>query len=239
MLKIFVLFLMSVIATPSIAWAQDSYQARGLIKAKSHAILASEIAAIVTETHKRTGARFDKDAVLVEFDCRLYESQMRKTRADAKAAKAKLSNTRKLQKLRSVGKLEVTLAEADFEKATAEQTIAQLNVDRCKIRAPFAGQVVALQVRRFENVDPRQNIIEIVSTDAFEVEVIIPGAWLPRINIGQRLDMRVDETESNTTVIVDAVSGAIDPVSQTTLLRGTIVDQPAGLLPGMSGVLTF
>ncbi|MGB0342962.1 MAG: efflux RND transporter periplasmic adaptor subunit [Parvibaculales bacterium] len=220
--------------------AAEIKQARGLVKAQTRAIMASEIAAIVTAVPKRTGDSFKKGDTLVSFDCRIFKSQMAKVAADAKAARARLTNSRDLEKMRSIGKLDVTLAEAEVEKTRAELDIARLNVDRCTIKAPFPGKVVELLVNRHESVDLRRNLIEIVSSETLEVEVIVPGRWLPAIRAGQQVTMLIDETGKRATVTIEAVSGAIDPVSQTTVLRGAIqAADAADLLPGMSGVLTF
>jgi multidrug efflux pump subunit AcrA (membrane-fusion protein) len=47
--------------------------------------------------------------------------------------------------------------------------------------------------------------------------------------------MHIDELEKSAMVEVLAISGAVDPVSQTVLIRGRIIEKPDGLLPGMSG----
>lgn len=233
-------FALLVFVTTGQLQAEEMKQARGLVKAQTRAILASEIAAIVTAVPKRTGDSFKKGETLVSFDCRIFKSQMAKVAADAKAARARLANSRDLEKMRSIGKLDVTLAEAEVEKTRAELDIARLNVDRCTIQAPFPGKVVELLVNRHESVDVRRNLIEIVSSETLEVEVIVPGRWLPAINPGQQVNMLIDETGRRAKVTIEAVSGAIDPVSQTTVLRGAIqAADAADLLPGMSGVLTF
>ena len=89
--------------------AAEIKQARGLVKAQTRAIMASEIAAIVTAVPKRTGDSFKKGDTLVSFDCRIFKSQMAKVAADAKAARARLTNSRDLEKMRSIGKLDVCL----------------------------------------------------------------------------------------------------------------------------------
>jgi len=237
--RIFIAFLLAF-CLPATLRAEETRQARGLVKAQTRAVLASEIAAIVTGVPKRTGDSFKKGETLVSFDCRIFKSQMAKVAADAKAARARLANSRDLEKMRSIGKLDVTLAEAEVEKTSAELDIARLNVERCTLKAPFPGKVVELLVNRHESVDVRRNLIEIVSSETLEVEVIVPGRWLPAIRAGQQIDMLIDETGARAQVTIEAVSGAIDPVSQTTVLRGSIkTANGSDLLPGMSGVLTF
>lgn len=218
----------------SSAVAQDKV-ARGLIKAKEHAILASEIGAVVVKTPKRTGDSFKKGDLLIGFDCRLLASQKDKVAAEMKAAKARLDNAKELERMRSIGKLDVTLAKADLDKTRAELKMADFNVNRCNVTAPFDGKVVGLLVNRFESVDLRRSLIEIVSSSDLEVEVIAPAQWLNSVSVAQQARMDIDELATSVDVEVVAVGGAVDPVSQTVVIRGRIIEAPDGLLPGMSG----
>lgn len=211
--------------------------ARGLVKAQARAVLASELGAVVTQTPKRVGDSFKKGDTLVSFDCRLFKSQKDKVSAEAKAAKARWANAQDLEKMRSIGKLEVTIAKAEYDKARAEVKIADLNVKRCTVAAPYDGTVVNLLVNRFESIDIRRSLIEIVSASHLEVDIIAPAAWLSKIAKGELKTMHIDELDAAAQIEILGISGAIDPVSQTVLIRAKVLDQLPGLLPGMSGAV--
>ena len=224
-----------MIYTPALA--ADDLSARGLIKAKSRAVLASEIGAVVKKTPLRSGDTFKKGDTLIGFDCRLLKSQKDKVEAQTKASKAQLANARDLEKMRSIGALDVTLAKAEYDKARAELKIASLNVERCTVKAPFDGTVVQLLVNEFESVDLRRTLIEIVSSSALEVEIIAPAEWLKKVSAGQIARMEIDELGISSDVKIIAVGGAVDPVSQTVLIRAGFNTLPKDILPGMSGVV--
>lgn len=224
----------ALLLQPTPASTQE-ISARGLVKAKSRAVLASEIGAVVSQTPYRAGDPFKKGDVLIGFDCRLLKSQKDKVEAQEKASKAQLINARDLEKMRSIGNLEVTMAIAENDKVKAELNIAKLNVERCLIKAPYDGTVVQLLVNQYESIDLRRNLIEIVSSSELEVEVLAPANWLTRVSKGQIAKMHIDELDKSAKVEVLAISGAVDPVSQTVLIRGRIIEKPDGLLPGMSG----
>lgn len=233
-LRLFGIVLAFICAPP--AYSED-FSARGLVKAKSHAVLASEIGAVVSKTPFRSGDTFKKGDTLIGFDCRLLKSQKDKVDAQTKASKAQLANARDLEKMRSIGALDVTLAKAEYDKARAELKIANLNVERCTVKAPFDGTVVQLLVNAFESVDLRRNLIEIVSSSALEVEIIAPADWLKRVSSGQTARMDIDELGISSDVKIIAMGGAVDPVSQTVLIRADFTDLPKDILPGMSGVV--
>ena len=101
----------------------------------------------------------------------------------------------------------------------AELRIASLNVERCTVKAPFDGTVVQLLVNAFESVDLRRNLIEIVSSSALEVEIIAPADWLKRVSKGQTAKMDIDELGVTGDIEILALGGAVDPVSQTVVIR--------------------
>ena len=232
------LYFVVIFLLPQAIYASE-YSARGLIKAKSRAVLASEIGAVVSETPLRSGDSFKSGDLLIGFDCRLLKNQMEKIAAQVKASKAQLDNAKDLEKMRSIGNLDVTLARAEYDKDRSELKIAALNVERCKVKAPFDGKVVQLLVNRYESVDVRRSIIEIASSSELEVEIIAPASWLSRVTSGQKASMSVDELGMDIEVEIIAVGGAVDPVSQTILVRCKVLNRPESLLPGMRGVVVL
>ena len=167
----------------------------------------------------------------------MLKSQKDKVAAQTDASRAQLANARDLEKMRSIGALDVTLAKADYAKTRAELEIARLNVERCTVKAPFDGSVVQLLVNEYESVDLRRSLIEIVSSSALEVEVIAPADWLRKVSSGQTARMDIDELGISSEVTILAVGGAVDPVSQTVLIRAGFTALPENILPGMSGMV--
>ena len=90
-------------------------------------------------------------------------------------------------------------------------------------------------VNEFESVDLR-NLIEIVSSSALEVEIIAPADWLKKSQLAKQAKL-VDELGISTEIKFVAIGGAVDPVSQTILVRAQLNNPPADILPGMSGVV--
>jgi RND family efflux transporter MFP subunit len=209
-----------------------------VVEAVNQVTLASELGARVLQLPFRVGDAFEAGAVLVRFDCAIFEAQRDKVRADRAAAAARLDNVKKLEAVNSVGALDVTLADTALQQADAELRIAQLNADRCVIRAPWAGRVTQRLVSEHAGVRINQELLAIVSTEALEVTVVVPANWVRWLRPGLAFDMRIDETGTRHPATVVAVGSRIDPVSQTLTLRGRIRPDPR-LLPGMSGSAVF
>ncbi|NER60344.1 biotin/lipoyl-binding protein, partial [Pseudomonas sp. MAFF212428] len=94
-------------------------EVRGVLRARSQAVLASELAGRVVAVPYAEGQRFAKGDVLVKFDCSAYQAQQNAANASVRAAREELQNKQQLAALNSVGRFEVSLAEARQAQAQA------------------------------------------------------------------------------------------------------------------------
>ena len=228
--------LCAVLLAPQ-AQAADG-EARAVIKSLDRALLSSELAGRVTSLPRRAGDAFKKGDLLVALDCDLYQAQAAKVAAEHKAARLKMENAQQMKELRAIGALDVSLAESEFAQTQAALRIAQLNAERCTIRAPWPGRVVAVHVKPYENVRQQQELIEIINDRQFEAEIVVPANWMRWLKPGTPLKLRVDETGTTASAKVTAITPAIDAVSQTVVLRAALIDG-SQLIPGMSATAVF
>lgn len=226
---------MATLGSAVLAQGQSS---RVVVQSLMQATLSAEIAARITELPFREGDNFKKGDTLVGFDCAIFEAQRDKVEAELKAANAKLTNDQELEKSRSIGALEVQLSEVAVQRAKAEMRMAQINAERCVIKAPWAGRVMWRKAQELEVAKLHQEILAIVSTEAMEVMAVVPGQWVRTLKPGQTFEVRIDETGTRHTASVVAIGSQVDAVSQTINLRGRIARDPK-LLPGMTGTASF
>ncbi len=214
-------------------------KARGMLVAVNKATLSSELAAQVVAVPKKMGESFKKGDVLLKLDCRLFQAQLQKVKAESKVAELKLQNTLQLSKLNSIGTLDVAIAEAELQKAQAESAMATLNVDRCDIKAPFHGVVEQVNVQAHEVVQQQQALLKIVSIHRLEAEIIVPADWMRWLELNKPIVLQVEESQQTLAAVVSYIGPSVDPTSQTIQIRARIKEIPAKVLPGMSVVADF
>lgn len=211
---------------------------RVVVQSLMQATLSAEIAARITQLRLREGDNFKKGDTLVAFDCSIFEAQRDKVEAELRGAKSKLTNDKELERSRSIGALEVELSEVAVQRAQAEMRMAQINTERCEIKAPWAGRVIQRKAHELEVAKLHQEVLTIVSIEAMEVMAVVPGQWVRTLKPGQPFEVRIDETGTRHTAEIVAIGSQVDAVSQTINLRGRIARDPR-LLPGMTGTATF
>jgi RND family efflux transporter MFP subunit len=215
--------------------ANADMSARVILKPGKRAIISSEIGARVIRLPFKEGDSFKAKDTLVGLECVFYQAQRDKISAEHAATIQKFDNVKKLEKSRSVGELDVTLAQSEVIKSDAEMQMAELNVRRCTIQAPWSGRVVKRMANEFESVDPHKELMEIVSDSGLEAEMIIPSNWVTRVRPGSHVTLKIDETGGTYTARVIALGASVDPVSQTMPVRLALEGGLGLLRPGMTG----
>ena len=220
------------------AHSQDM-ESRALVVASQEAVLSSELAARIENIAVKEMQRFKKGDLLIQFDCSLYEAQKDVVSANANGALIKLKSDEQMLQMRSIGKYELELSISEYEKAKSELRIAELNVERCKIKAPFDGAVEEVVVNTFETIQPQVELMKIIQTDILELEMVVSSEWISWLTIGHPIKVYIDEIQKEFNASVSGIGANVDPVSQTIQLKGTITDASPALLPGMSGRVVF
>ncbi|WP_421549371.1 efflux RND transporter periplasmic adaptor subunit [Pseudomonas sp. QD4] len=220
------------------ASASSSSEARGVLRARDQAMMASELSGRIVELPFSEGESFKKGEVLARFDCSAYQAQLNAAQAASRGASEELAHNKQLAALNSVGRFEVSRAEAKLTETQAQSQVYQVQVKRCSVVAPFDGQVVQRKVQRFESVAAGSPLMEIVDNRTLEIHLLVPSRWMDKLKPGQSFSFVPDETGQPLTATVKRLGARIDEGSQTLLLVATLPNA-TGLLAGMSGTARF
>lgn len=214
-------------------------QARGILVAVDQATLSSELPGRIVEMPYKEGESFKKGDVLARFDCAIYQAQLSASQAAARAAEAELSQNQQLAQMKSVGKHAVALSAAHLAQAQAESQVYQIQVNRCRIVAPFDGQVVKRRAQAFESVAQGAPLMDVVNNRVLEINLLIPSRLLSVLKPGLPFIFTPDETGKPLHAKVTRLGARIDESSQTLSLTGTLEKPDSSLIAGMSGTAQF
>lgn len=187
----------------------------------------------------KEGDRFNKDQVLIEFDCGMQKAQLEKAMANLNAAKSTHKSNLRLREFNSIGQLELDLSTAEINKANADVAVVNAEVNYCSVTAPYDGRVARLHVYTHNSVAVNQPLIEILDDRILEIRMYAPAAWLGWIKSGTEFQLYVDETGQTYTAKVSRLGARVDPTSHSFDIVGVLESGQQGLLAGMSGTATF
>lgn len=94
--------------------------------------------------------------VLFRIMPKIYEAELLKTEAEAKASEIELQNTQTLADKNVVSKNELAMAKAKLDQAKAEVSLAKLHLSFTEIRAPFDGTIDRIPLKLGSLVDEGQ-----------------------------------------------------------------------------------
>ncbi len=207
---------------------------RGQVLAWRNPTLSSEIAARIAQVTMRDGQEFAAGAVLVVFDCGSYRARQASAQAHRDKAQRQAYSLGQLDRSGATSRLEVGMALADAAAAEAELELAKISVERCTIRAPFAGRVVETKAQAGQFVREGEPLMEILDHRNLEVEFLAPSAWLPWLRPGVPFEVRVDDLGHTVTAQVARLGARVDPVSQVIKVYAALPADAPGLMAGMS-----
>ncbi|MCK5522914.1 MAG: efflux RND transporter periplasmic adaptor subunit [Thiomargarita sp.] len=234
----FIVFLLSL-WIPVEAQDTNSAITRGLLVARTETTLSSQISARIEQISVKEGNRFKLNQNLIEFDCRLYQAQLNRAKAQLQAAEKTFAANLQLQGFQAISQLEVAVSQADVAKAEADVELSKVHVSLCKIKAPFNGRVIKRHVAPYASVSPGDKLLDVLDDSQLEIRLHIPSIWLSSVNIGTQFKVEIDETKRTYRAKVIRMGAKVDPVSQTLLITASIIDKDKHLLAGMSGVARF
>lgn len=221
------------------AQAADDARVRGLIGAKQHAVLSSQLAGRLVRLDAQAGDRIRKGQVLAALDCDVQRAQTAEHKAELAAAETALSVQRQLAGLKSGSALDAATAEANVGKARARLAVAQATMEMCDVRAPYDGRVVDRRTEPFQHIAAGQAVVEVQDDTVLEVELIVPSAWVAWLKPGSPFTLAVDETGKEYGGKLTRLGVRIDPASQSLKVVGELAGGLRDLLPGMSGTARF
>ena len=237
--KIFIFLCLTINSTIMVSAEEIDYNARALVGATEQVLITSEIGAKINNIGFTNGEPFLKGDILITFDCELFEAQREVIQANLDSADVQLKNDKELFNMRSIGELQYELSINGLKKAKAELLIANLNVKRCKIIAPYNGKVMDVYTNEYASIEQRQPLMEIVGDGLLEAITVVPSNWLSWLKSGVDVKILIDETGDELEAKIINLGATVDAASQTIELKLQFKEKYETLIPGMSGVVRF
>lgn len=198
--------------------------------------IAAEISATVDSIIADVGSTVAKGDTLVALDCRETIAVQEQSAAtlDALAARAalakqQLQRARKLRNSRSISEEELNQKQSTLDAATAEHeaqqaslAIAHLNVERCAVKAPFAGVITQRHIQQGERVVPGQSLLHLVDHQNLQVHVQIAAEAAD--SIGAATETHFVHNNQTYAVQLISLAAVLDSRTRTQAARFSFID---------------
>lgn len=232
-LAVAALYSMSTSAAP------ENKPIRVLVMASEESVLASQMAGRIEQLDASLGSAIKAGQVLLRFNCDAQQAQLKMANADYYGAQRTYESKAKLQAMQSVSELEVQQTAAIAERAKAQIELIQVQLKQCTVRAPFAGRVTRLLVKRYESVAASAPLVEVIDSGKLKLKLNVPSHWMAWLKVGAPFSIRIEETGKTYDGRVARINARVDAVSRSIEIEGEVAGNAPQLLPGMSGLALF
>lgn len=166
-------------------------------------------------------------------------AEVDRARQRSRAAEARLEALRARERMVRRGNLptDVAAARAQEERAAAALRRATAQLELTRLRAPFAGTVVALDVEPGEvvSVQSPREIMTLADLSEIWVRVDVPESRISRISMGAPGEVVVDALgEERFAAEVVEIAPLADRQSNTLSVAVRVLEPPAQMRPNMS-----
>jgi membrane fusion protein, multidrug efflux system len=206
------------------------------IRAIQHIEIRSRESGYLQQTFVDEGQFVKKGQMMFQIMPLLFKAEVQKAQAEAKFAEIEYLNTKQLADSNVVSVNELALAQAKYDKAKAEVSLAQVHLGFTEIRAPFDGIMDRFYVRQGSLVNEEDLLTLLSDNSKMWVYFNVPEAEYLNYKVNARKDsvMKVSLQMANNQLfdhpgIVEAIEADFNNETGNIAFRATFPN-PKGLL---------
>lgn len=203
----------------------------GEVRHRDAVDLVSEVERRLVKILVREGEVVKKGQLLFLLDAADIEARIRRLEVQRDFAKRSFERLDKVVGSGAASRTEWDNARARLDELEAELGLESVNLDKTRVRAPFAGTLGLVQVSEGALVGPSQRLASLFDTSHLEIDFRVPGRFSSQLVPGLGFSAQIEGEAHARTGTVTAVEPRIDAQTQSVIARGRLEASP-GLRAG-------
>jgi len=197
-------------------------------------VLSPEIAGRLDAFLVEEGKPVTKGTPIARLDQSVYRAELARATASLELSKANVERFQQMQQRDVASVQAVQQAEATLRTNVADIALAEAQLAKTEILAPFDGILGLRQVSVGDYLEAGAPIINLEQVNPLKVDFRIPETYFSIAKVGQTLSMNVDALPGETFEgKIYAIDPLIDREGRSILLRATIPNDDDRLRPGL------
>lgn len=218
----------------SVAALADEVQAVGTLRANESVIIRPEIAGRIVQIGFSDGARVNRGALLVELDGSVLAAQAEQARAELGLARTSFERTEDLAKRNFVSGSARDQAAATLKIQAARLELAEAQLAKTRITAPFNGVLGLRNISRGDYVKDGADLVMLEDVSSMKVDLRLPERFIGQLRRGQSILVNIDAFPGRDFVAtLDALDAQVDANGRSVLARGRLANSEGLLRTGM------
>jgi multidrug resistance efflux pump len=199
-------------------WTRDGHVRADVVP------VAPDVAGFVTEVLVKDNQQVQRGDVLFRIDRARYEIARKQAEAVVLGKRAALEEANADLKRYSALTLDETVskqridqvvaiqgsAQAAYDEAVADLSLARLNLERSEVRASVSGVVTNMELRPGTYLTSGKGVMALLDSDTLRVEGYFEETKLPRIHLGDAVSVRLLGSDHSLRGRVESVAAGIE-----------------------------
>jgi len=207
------------------------YSTSATLRAEKRATVTSRTRGVVEELLVEEGDRVAEGGVLAKLEDDEQRITLERNMTIREIKKNEFERAKELHEKKVFSENEFEVIRREAEEAKHDAQMAQLELDRTTITAPFAGLVAVRHVDVGAAVNDGTAIYDIVDLDPIYADVNVPERHVTRLAPGQTVRLTADATGATATARIERIAPTVDPASGTVKVT-VAVEEGTELRPG-------
>jgi membrane fusion protein, multidrug efflux system len=212
----------------------DDVQAVGSLKSKQGVMLRPEVAGRITQLGFVNGQTVKRGQLMLQLDDSVQQAQLQSAMAQLSTAQTNLQRSRELLAQGFVSQSAVDQNVSALAVVNAQVNLANVQVARMKVLAPFDGTTGLRVVDVGDYVKDGADIVNIEDLSAVTVRFALPERAIDKLRPGQAVDVTLDALPGRSFKgKVLAVDSQVDANGRAVQVQAQVANPGALLKPGM------
>ncbi len=222
------------VATVSTVSMPRQVSAVGTLRSENAVMLRPEVTGRISEIAFTEGQPVKQGQLLVRLDDSVVKAQLQQAQANLSLANTQYQRSETLTKQGFISKQARDEAFSQLKVQRATVALAQAQLDKTAILAPFDGVIGLRQVSLGDYVSAGTDIAPLESIDPLQVDFRVPESYVAQMAVGLTLDVRFDALPGlSRQGRVKAISPQVDVGGRSVQVRADVPNTDGSLRPGM------
>ncbi len=202
--------------------------------------LSSTVLGTIRAAKFKEGAEVKEGDVILELDSKLEELETGRKQFVMEHSKADYDATKTLfEKTKSVSKDEMDKRATEYHVAVAEHDIAEEQLHRRKIVAPFSGTIVEIFLQPGASCEPYKPLVRMVDTKRCYFIGHIEGTAASGLKLGQSVKIEVIGSKTPVEGKLVLIAPVVDSASGLARVKAIFDNADGATLAGLAGKMTI
>ena len=208
----------------------------GTVASEKSVTLSARLSAYVQDVFASAGDRVKAGQTVVALDDRDIREQLAAAEAQFKQAGREYQRIRGLFDKNATTEQALTAAETGYTAAKAQLDGVKVMLSYAQVTSPIDGIVTERRVEAGDLANPGQPLLTVYDPTRMRLEAAVPVRLVPRVQLGQKVEVLLDQSAGALKGEVTEIVSEVDPLSRTRKVKIRLTDAD-GALPGTFGRL--